>query len=106
MENTVLMWVGVLGLLITIIGGFGYIVRVIFRQAQALLVAPILARIDLLSISLDRLKEVLDRLQNESSLQRERIAKVEQSSKAAHHRIDFLANNLKIKIPAERGSGQ
>ena len=70
------------------------VIRAIFRQAQALLAAPLIAQIATLSESIKRFSESVDALRQEIINLRERIAKVESSASQAHKRIDTLEDRV------------
>ena len=93
-EQTVMMWVAVLGLLLTIVGAIIQIIRVMFNQAQQLLVSPLVSQIASLGEKINSLGLVLNNLKEELAATRERLAKVEASTKSAHHRLDAIDGQL------------
>lgn len=88
--QTILMWVGIIGLLITIIAGIVRIIQVLFNQAQQLLVAPLISQIATLGEKITGFAKSVDDFRTEMTLTRERIAKIEASAQSAHKRLDEL----------------
>lgn len=87
MEQTVIMWVTVLGFAIVV-------TRAVFHQAQALLAAPLIAQIATLSESIKDFAKAVQALKDEIVNLRERVAKNEASTKSAHLRIDEIKEML------------
>lgn len=97
-EQTVLMWVGIIGLFITILAGIIKIIQVLFNQAQQLLVAPLISQIATLGEKITGFAKSVDEFRTEMATTRERIAKIEASAKSAHKRLDELNDEFHTHI--------
>ena len=73
-----MMWVGVIGLIITIITG----------------VSKLSAQLATLSEKIASFAKSVDNFREDLSSTRERLAKVEASAKSAHHRLDDFGKEL------------
>lgn len=94
MEQTVLMWVAVLGLVISIVAGMAKVVQIMFKQAQLLLVAPLTSQLATLSEKITAFGKIVDDFRAEMAATRERLAKVEASAKSAHYRLDEIGEQF------------
>jgi len=83
MEQTILMWVGVLTFVILLI-------RSIFSSLQTAMVAPLIAQISSLNSEISNLNKTIENLRSDLIMMRERIAGVEASAKSLHQRVDTL----------------
>jgi len=97
----VLMWVGIIGLAITITAGISKIVRVVFQQAQQLLISPLTSEMSHLSEKITTFGNQVEKFSDALTNARERIAKVEDSAKQAHHRLDDLSKRFDDHVNRE-----
>jgi len=99
--DKVLMWTAIFTLALALLGSIAGIIKVMFDQAQKLLVAPLTSELAHLSERITTFGNQIDKISEALNDTRERIAKVESSAKQAHHRLDDLNKRLEDHVNRE-----